>query len=281
LYLPAGFSEDKKYPTIIVTGSWTSIKEQMAGLYAKELAKKGFVALAFDFRYWGESEGQPRQYENPAAKIQDIKNAATYLSTLPYINKDMLSGLGICASAGYMAYAVAEQPLLKNFVSVAAWLHDKPVAEAIYNNWPDKYEGLIAKGKQAADKFARTGETDFVPACSDTDPNAAMYVPGNVFPYYIDAKLGAIPEYTNRFAVMSWPQWLQFDGVVAGARLQKPVFMVHSEKAALPDGARKFHTDAKGEKQLVWLNQFGQMDFYYQPDAITAAVTQVAGWLLN
>ena len=75
LYLPSTYKTGDKLPAIIVSGAWITVKEQMAGLYAKKLAPQGFAALAFDFRYYGESGGEPRQYESPSAKIQDIKNA--------------------------------------------------------------------------------------------------------------------------------------------------------------------------------------------------------------
>ncbi|OYQ35110.1 hypothetical protein CHU92_11055 [Flavobacterium cyanobacteriorum] len=279
LYLPAGFDASKQYPAVIVTGSWTSVKEQMAGLYAQKLAQQGFVALAFDFRYWGESEGQPRQYENPEAKTIDIKNAATYLLSLPYVNSNELSGLSICASAGYMAKAVSEDTRIKKLVTVAGWLHTPLVAKMIYDNWPDKYEGLIAKGNAAAEKFRKTGTTDYVVACSDTNPNAAMYVPNGIFPYYIDPALGAIPEYTNNFALMSWPKWLQYDAIASSHNISQPVYMIHSEKAALPDGARQFYSNLKGSKKTEWINEYSQMEFYYKEDAVNTAVTKAAEWL--
>jgi uncharacterized protein len=82
LHLPAGFSENKKYKGIVVAGSWTTVKEQMPDLYAAKLAKERFVALTFDFRNYGESEGQPRNFEVAEMKAQDIINATNYLKTL-------------------------------------------------------------------------------------------------------------------------------------------------------------------------------------------------------
>lgn len=75
LHLPASYRTGDKLPAVVVTGSWTTVKEQMAGLYASKLAEAGYAALAFDFRYFGESGGQPRQYEWPAAKVRDIRKA--------------------------------------------------------------------------------------------------------------------------------------------------------------------------------------------------------------
>ena len=57
LFYPKNWEEGQKYPAIVVSGSWTTVKEQMAGLYAEKLADKGFISLAFDFRNFGESEG--------------------------------------------------------------------------------------------------------------------------------------------------------------------------------------------------------------------------------
>jgi uncharacterized protein len=75
LFLPV----KKAVGVVVASGPLTSVKEQAAGAYAKAMAERGFAALAFDHRYLGESGGQPRQLENPLARIEDIKNAATAL----------------------------------------------------------------------------------------------------------------------------------------------------------------------------------------------------------
>jgi uncharacterized protein len=79
LYLPASYKSGDKLPTVVVAGSWMTVKEQMSGLYAQKLADRGFAAFAFDFRSWGESGGKLRSLESPTAKIADIKNIASSL----------------------------------------------------------------------------------------------------------------------------------------------------------------------------------------------------------
>jgi uncharacterized protein len=78
LYLPANYKSGDKLPTVIVTGAWMTIKEQMPGVYAQKLADRGFAALAFDFRSWGESGGKLRSFESPTVKIADIENAISF-----------------------------------------------------------------------------------------------------------------------------------------------------------------------------------------------------------
>ena len=75
LHLPQGDARG----VAILTGPLTSVKEQATGAWASALAERGFVALSFDHRYYGESAGRPRQLENPAAKIADIQTAAASL----------------------------------------------------------------------------------------------------------------------------------------------------------------------------------------------------------
>ncbi len=70
-------------PAVIVTGSWTTVKEQMPAKYAPLLADAGFVAMTFDFGGFGESEGGPREVESPRRKSEDIRNAVAFLRTMP------------------------------------------------------------------------------------------------------------------------------------------------------------------------------------------------------
>ena len=158
LYLPANYKSGTKLPVVIVTGSWTSVKEQMAGLYAKKIAEQGFAALAFDFRYWGESGGEPRQYESPNAKIQDIKNAVTYLQSLPIVDSNRIGGLAVCASAGYMAHAVAEDSRIKSFATVAAWLQEPESVRTVYGG-EEAVRKKIETGLAAQKKIRKNRES--------------------------------------------------------------------------------------------------------------------------
>lgn len=119
LYFPKGFTEDKKYPAIVVTHPAGGVKEQTSGLYASRLADEGFVTLAFDASYQGESSGEPRQLENPYARVEDISAAIDYLTTLPYIDRDRIGSLGICTGAGYSTHAALNDRRIKALGTVS------------------------------------------------------------------------------------------------------------------------------------------------------------------
>ncbi|ARV58998.1 alpha/beta hydrolase [Nostocales cyanobacterium HT-58-2] len=269
LYLPADYKPGDKLPATVVTGAWTTVKEQMPDLYAKKLAAQGLATLTFDFRFWGESGGEPRQYESPQKKIQDMKNAVTYLQSLPMIDANRIGGLGVCASAGYMAQTIAEDNRFKSFVTVAAWLHDPESLRSVFGE-----EGVRRKmeaGMAAQKKYAQTGEVEYVPAYKQNDPKAAMSSP---LSYYGSSSRGAIPQWKNQFAEMSWVEWLQFDALAAAPKVTIPTLFIHSDNSALPDSVRKFYNTMPGPKNLFW-TQGEHTDFYDQEPYVTKAV-QVA-----
>src|SRR5262249_12116413 len=150
--------------------------EQMAGLYAQRLAERGFVTLAFDFRHWGASEGNPRQYESPERKIGDIVNTATFLQSRPEVTADAVGALAICASAGYLAHAVAKGAPVRSIALVASWLHDASTVPAIYGGDAGVARRMEA-AKLAREQYERTGTAAYVAAYDPNDPDAAMFFP--------------------------------------------------------------------------------------------------------
>jgi uncharacterized protein len=105
LHLPAGFDPTKTYAAIICVHPGNGVKEQTAGLYAAKMAERGYVALAFDASYQGESGGEPRYVEEPASRVEDIRCAVDYLTTLDFIDEERIGVLGICAGGGYAVNA--------------------------------------------------------------------------------------------------------------------------------------------------------------------------------
>lgn len=271
LYLPDDYQEGDKLPGVVVTGAWTTVKEQMPATYAEEMADRGYAVLAFDFRNWGESGGNERQLENPTNKTQDIVAAASYLSTRPEVNPNRIAGLGICASAGYMADAAVQSNDIKAIALVAPWLHDQEIVNQVYGG-EESVQSLIDTSRQAQARYDATGELSLIPAASMTDENAVMYQA----PYYTNPERGLIPEYINEFNLASWEGWLTYDAISTADELDKPVKIVHSEAAAIPQGAKEFYSRLSGEKSELWLTDTTQFDFYDNLEAVTTTSDAVA-----
>lgn len=276
LYLPANYQSGSKLPAVIISGSWTTVKEQMAGQYAQKLSTQGYAAFAFDSRSFGESGGKLRSFESPTAKITDIKNAISFLQTVDGVDGNRIAGLGICAGAGYITTVAAEDKRLKSLLTVAPWIHDPAIVNKVYGG-EEKVQTMIQTGRKAAAKFDQTGQADYVLATSKTDKSAVMF--GEI-DYYQNPTRGAIPEWDNRFAVATWAEWLTFNPMVKATEVKVPTLFIHSEKGAIPEGARQFFTQIPTDnKQFVWLNEYQQFDFYDGNSAMQKSIALIANHL--
>jgi uncharacterized protein len=256
---------------VVTSGPLTSVKEQAAGAYAKAMAQRGFAALAFDHRYFGESGGKPRQFENPSAKIEDIKNAATALLSDERFSDRPIFGIGICFGAGPMVRAVSEDARFRGVAGVAGVYTDAAKTRATAGA---NFQSLIDAARQAERTWQQTHIAETIPAVAPEGGNVAMPL-REAYEFY-GTQRGAVRNYVNGFAVQSRAYLLPFDAMGAAATVTVPVIVVHSERALLPDLAREFYQRVRGEKYELWLQSEGQIDFYDDARLIAASTDLVA-----
>ena len=101
IYTPAGYDPEKRYPALVVAHPNGGVKEQVAGLYSQRMAEQGYICLAFDAAYQGASEGEPRNTDKPANRVEDIRRAADILAQYPSVDAKRIGILGICGGGGY------------------------------------------------------------------------------------------------------------------------------------------------------------------------------------
>lgn len=269
LHLPA--AADGPAPGVVVSGTWTSVKEQMADRYAEAMAARGFVALSFDFTGFGESGGALRDVEDPQRKIADHHAAVTFLARRDEVDPARVAALGVCASAGYTTVNAVADRRVRALALVAPWLHDADIVEEAYGG-AEGVAARIAAANAARERFEAGGEIAYVRAQDRDDPDAAMPFPA---PFYEDPERGGIPQWPNRFAVMAWTGWLTFDPIRYARRVAVPTLMVHSEDAAIPQGARRFSAQLRAPKREVWTDG-EQWDFYDGPAHVARAADAAA-----
>lgn len=268
LHLPEG--DEPARGVVVLSGPITSVKEQVSGAYAKALAERGFAALAFDHRHFGESEGEPRQLESPNRKIEDIRAAITYLEGRDDLAGRPLHGLGVCAGGGYMAGAAMVERRIERFAGVAGFYSDAAATKA---SMGEDYDRAIARAEAARKRFERGEEAPSIPAVGK-EGEVAMPL-DEAFDYY-GTERGAVPNYTNGYALQSRAETLSFDVQGRVGELKQPALVVHSENALAPALAHRFHDGLPGEKRELWLESKGQTDFYDDPAVIARVADAVA-----
>lgn len=272
LFLPA----DDPSGIVIATGPLTSVKEQAAGTYAEAMAARGLAALAFDYRYFGESGGEPRQFESPEANIEDIRNAATALLADEQLAELPLFGLGVCFGAGPMVRSVGEDSRFRAFAGVAGVYTDNA---ATRETMGENYRAGIERGEAAERRWRETGEAETIPAVAPDAGDVAMPL-REAFEFYGTPR-GAVPNYTNGYAVQSLAHSLPFDARGVADTIEAPVLIVHSENALAPELARSFYAAVTSAKQELWLPSEGQIDFYDDPELIGPAADRAAAFFLE
>jgi uncharacterized protein len=270
LFLPDGGSPAG---VVIAVGPLTSVKEQASGTYAQAMAERGYAGLAFDYRYFGESGGEPRQFENPEANIEDIKNAAGALLADDRVADLPLFGLGVCFGAGPMVRTVAEDTRFRAFAGVAGVYTDNAKTKA---SMGDAYQAAIDRGRAAERQWQATGEAETIPAVAPDGGNVAMPL-REAYEFYGTPR-GQVSNYVNGYAVQSLAHSLPFDARDAADVIDVPVLIVHSEQALVPELAHSFYSAVQSPKRELWLDSEGQIDFYDDPNLINPAADAVAAW---
>src|SRR6185295_5438287 len=121
LFKPAGFDKTRTHAAIVVTHPFGGVKEQTAGLYALHLAEQGFMTLAYDASYQGESGGEPRLMEVPAQRLDDISCGIDFLVSHPQANAGRIGSLGICAGGSYALCNATTEMRVKAVAAVSTF----------------------------------------------------------------------------------------------------------------------------------------------------------------
>ncbi len=264
-------------PALTLTGPLSGVKDQVVGNYAERLSAEGFVTLAFDHRNFGDSEGEPRQHEDSAGKLADLRDAVGYLASRPEVDPDRIAVVGVCLGGGYAVRAGAFDPRVRAIAGVGGAYNSPHRLTAMMG--ADGYRGLLGGAIDNLERERSGGEIAYVPAVA-TDGPALM--PGQEpFDYYgTERSKSAVWE--NRMTVDSRYQLLTLDTLSAAELLDRtPFLVVHGtvDSYCTPEGAQAIFDRASGPKEIEWIETPNHIDIYDRPELVDPAVKHVARFL--
>jgi pimeloyl-ACP methyl ester carboxylesterase len=252
LYLPDELATGDRVPGVVVGGPMATVKEQAAGVFAEALARRGYAALAFDHRHFGESEGEPRFFENPAAKTEDIHNAISFLGTLQEVDAERLCATTVCASSSYMAAALISDTRIRAWASVSGHFSLNMFAmNPMFPGQPSPEEMLSASNR-ARQTYYETGEAvrdDMV--WPDLTGEEEGVDAEEIHDYYFARVPECWPRFSNRLVVFSYGELLKSHALDHAKFISTPYLgVVGSEAMSRPLTEMFVEGKVTGEKSI-------------------------------
>lgn len=274
---PAGLQEGVRYAAIVVVHPAGGVKEQTAGQYARRLAEAGFITLAFDASYQGESGGEPRYLDEPMNRVGDIYSAVDYLTTLPFVDAGRIGILGICAGGGYSIKAASLDRRIKAVATASA----ANVGNAARKGWdgktplsalPDTLEAL-AKQRTAEAGGAEVAYAPYVPNVGEASPFRDLREGAD---YYCTPR-GQHANAPNKMLMSSLMGWIAFDAFdLVDPLLTQPLrICAGSEADSLWQSSELYAKAPSSDKELFIIEGASHMDLYdgAGQDAVLGKIT--------
>ena len=266
LYTPKTMKKEDKLPAVAISGPFGAVKEQSSGLYAQTLAERGFITLAFDPSYTGESSGKPRHIASPDINTEDFSAAVDFLSVQENVNPDRIGILGICGFGGFAINAAAIDTRIKAVVTSTMYDMTRVSAKGYNDSVNEKARFDVKKqlNKQRIEDF-KNGEykgADGLPEkLTGNEPQFVKdywgYYKTNRGFHSRSINSNGKWNMTSSLSLMNQPI-LQYSGEIKNA-----ILVVHGDKAH----SRYFSEDAfkklKGSnKELLIIKDANHVDLY-------------------
>lgn len=269
LYVPKNVSG--KMPAIAVSGPFGAVKEQSSGLYAQTLAERGFLTIAFDPSFTGESSGEPRQVASPDINTEDFCAAVDYLSTRDDVDPERIGILGICGWGGMALNAAAIDTRIKATVTSTMYDMSRVNANGYYDSMDAdaRYELRKQLNAQRTEDY-RTGTYRHTVMNPVPEEDAPQFLK-DYYDYY-KTKRGYHPRSINSglgWNVTSALSFINMPILSYSDEIRSAVLMIHGEKAH----SRYFSEDAfkklKGDnKRLMIIPGASHVDLYDNMEVI-------------
>lgn len=280
LYIPEG---EGKFPAIVLVRPASGVKEQTVGIYAQKMSEHGFVAIAFDPKGYGESEGKP-QVEDPFSIISDTKNTVTYISTLPMVDTDNIFSGGVCMGAGYNVAAASEDDRIKASVAISPYLTNVPDANEMFGSERRKKTLVNLVFRPTSFFLGVFGANAYAPVVPLEGADAELSTPitREMPVYYGPGAPGDTPNWKNKMNyAAAAPYLLKYDPFDYLEKYEKKAFfMAFADGGHGTDELKRFYESIKADdKELFIAESAGHFDLYYKPEFVDPIVNKVTVFL--
>ena len=277
LYFPANYSPAKKYAAIIVGHPFGGVKEQTSGLHARKLAEIGYVTLAFDASYYGESGGYPRRMESPEVRVDDFSAAVDFLTNHPAVEADKIGVIGICGGGCYSVSATQIDHRIKALATISMYDMGRARRQGIGDTqtYQQRMSILDEIGRQRTAEYDGAARKDIRALPEKVDENTPKFAI-DFLDYYDNPKRGQHPNSTGYYSYTSLAPMMNFFPFTQIETISpRPLLFIVGENAVSKYFSEDAYEKAAEPKELFVVPGATHVDLYDQPDYLKVTLPKL------
>jgi fermentation-respiration switch protein FrsA (DUF1100 family) len=275
LFTPKDFDKNTKYAAIIVGHPMGAVKEQASNLYATKMAERGFVTIAVDVSFWGESAGQPRNAVAPDIYAETFSAAVDYLGTQPFIDRDRIGAIGICGSGSFVISAAKIDPRLRAIATVSMYDMGAANRQALNHSLTlEQRKAIIADAAEQRYVEFTGGKTKYISGTVDKLTATSNTIEREFYDFYRTPRgeytpEGSSPELTTHPTLTSNVKFMNFYPFNDIETISpRPMLFITGENAHSREFSEDAYKRAAEPKELFIVPNAGHVDLYDRVNVI-------------
>lgn len=278
LFIPKDMNQSAKNPAIVIGHPMVAVKEQSSNLYAQKLAEQGFVTLAIDISFWGESEGKPRNAVAPDIYAEDFSAAVDYLGTRSFIDRNRIGVLGICGSGSFVISAAKIDPRMRAIATVSMYDMGSANRHALNNSLTlEQRKQIIAEAAEQRYAEFTGGEIKYTSGTPHKIDENSPPIAKEFYDFYRTPRgeftpKGSSPQLTTHPTLTSNVKFMNFYPFNDIETISpRPMLFITGDQAHSKEFSENAYKLAGQPKELYIVPGAGHVDLYDRTDLIPFA----------